>query len=238
MSGRDFSDYLKETVMLDFSSEPIRSLIKNRGFNSFSEKERATAIYDFVKDEILFGYNVDDNVKASRVLKDGFGQCNTKGTLLMALFRACGIPCRIHGFTIDKILQKGAMTGFVYKSAPKEIFHSYVEAFICGKWYNLEGFILDEKYLSALQKTFKPEKDGSFTGFGVATKNFLCPPVYFDCCDTYIQSEGIVRDFGTFSDPDSLLSVHGQEMKPIKKLAYRVLGRRLMNRNVKKIRNS
>mgnify|MGYP002241704325 CR=1 FL=1 len=46
--------------------------------------------------------NVDDSIPASKVLKDGYGQCNTKGTLFMALLRACGVPCRIHGFTIDK----------------------------------------------------------------------------------------------------------------------------------------
>ena len=164
-------------------------------------------------------------------------QCNTKGTLFMALLRACGVPCRIHGFTIDKALQKGAMTGIVYKSAPKEIFHSYVEVRVCGVWYNLEGFILDKAYLSALQKTFLPEKDGSFMGYGVATKNFASPPVEFDCCDTYIQKEGIVRDFGVFGDPDSLLKEYGQQMNFLKKCVYRLIGRRLMNNNVKKIRN-
>ena len=128
----------------------------------------------------------------------------------MALLRACGIPCRIHGFTIDKILQKGAMTGLVYKFAPDEIFHSYVEAYVCGEWYNLEGFILDKKYLSALQKIFKPNNDGSFTGYGVATKNFINPSVEFNCCNTYIQKEGIVRDFGVYDDPDSGTVSEGQ----------------------------
>lgn len=229
-------EYLKETKMLDFSSLAIQRLIENRAWKTLPEAERTKAIYNFVKDEILFGYNVDDNVIASRVLKDGYGQCNTKGTLFMALLRACGIPCRIHGFTIDKILQKGAMSGFVYKSAPKEIFHSFVEAFVCGQWYELEGFILDGNYLAALQRLFHAEKDGSFIGYGVAIGDFLNPPVEFDCCNTYIQKEGIVRDFGVYDSPDSLLSEHGQALSPLKKFAYRQIGRRLMNKNVKKIR--
>lgn len=238
MNCSNFSDYLKETKMLDYSSQPIQSLIENRGWKALKEEKRAEAVYNFVKDEILFGYNVNDSVKASRVLKDGYGQCNTKGTLFMSLLRACDIPCRIHGFTIDKILQKGAMTGIVYKSAPDEIFHSYVEAFVCGTWYNLEGFILDKKYLSALQKTFKPNNDGSFIGYGVATKNFLNPPIEFNCCDTYIQKEGIVRDFGVYDDPDSLLREHGQSMNLPKKCVYRFIGRHLMNDNVNKIRKT
>lgn len=65
-------------------------------------------------------------------MRDGFGQCNTKGTLFMALLRACGVPCRIHGSTIDKKLQKGAMSGLVYRIAPREIFHSWVEVLLDG----------------------------------------------------------------------------------------------------------
>lgn len=71
----------------------------------------------------------DDDISASRVLKDGYGQCNTKGILFMALLRACNIPCRIHAFTINKELQKGAMSDFVYNKAPENIFHSWVEVF-------------------------------------------------------------------------------------------------------------
>ena len=237
MDKQKYSEYLAETKLLDYSAKPIQTLIESRGWRGLEEEKRAKAIYDFVKDEILFGYNVDDNIPASRVLKDGYGQCNTKGVLLMALFRACDIPCRIHGFAIDKILQKGAMTGLVYKSAPREIFHSYVEAFIRSKWYELEGFILDKKYLSALQKKFKPQKDGSFIGYGVATNDFLNPSVEFNCCNTYIQKEGIVKDFGVYETPDGLLAEHGQAINALKRCVYRLIGRRLMNNNVKKIRN-
>ena len=110
--------YLTETPMLDFSDASIQDLITQRGWQSLDEFERIRSIYNFVRDEILFGYNVDDNIPASKVLADGYGQCNTKGTLFMALLRGCGIPCRVHGFIIDKRLQKGAMTGLVYRLAP------------------------------------------------------------------------------------------------------------------------
>lgn len=91
---------------------------------------------------------------ASRVLADGIGQCNTKGTLLMALLRAVGIPCRFHGFTIDKPLQKGAITGVAYRLAPQRIIHSWVEVLLDGRWLVLEGFILDAPYLASLQRRF------------------------------------------------------------------------------------
>ena len=231
------NELLKETSLLDYRSKGIQTLFAKRGWRDLKEDKKVVSIYNFVRDEILFGYNASDSLKASRILKDGYGQCNTKGILLMALFRAAGIPCRMHGFTIDKKLQKGVMTGFVYRVAPREIFHSYVEAYVNGKWYNLEGFILDRKYLSSLQRKFAPHPDGSFMGYGVATKDFFHPPIDFCFCDTYIQKEGIVRDLGVYDSPDLLLLEHGQKIGFLKELSFHFVGRRFMNRNVKRIRN-
>ncbi len=222
--------------MLDFSDPSVEDLIQQRGWRSLSEFERIREINNFVRDEILFGYNRDDGIPASEVLSDGFGQCNTKGTLFMALLRGCGIPCRVHGFTIDKKLQKGAMTGIVYALAPENVFHSWVEVYLEGKWYELEAFILDKPYLESLQRMFS-HCTGEFCGYGVAVKDFRNPVIDFDRNNTYIQSEGINRDFGVYDSPDELLKEHHQEMSVLKAFVYSHIGRHLMNRNVKKIRN-
>lgn len=100
-------EYLKETHMLNYSHPTIQKLIHDKHWKEMNEFNRIQAIYNYVRNEILFGYNSDDYISASKVLSDGYGQCNTKGTLFMALLRACDIPCRIHGFTINKKLQKG-----------------------------------------------------------------------------------------------------------------------------------
>ena len=231
------STYLQETKMLDFSNLGIQKLIEMKRRKEENKFDCLKAIYNFVRDEIAFGYNVDDSIPASKVLEDGYGQCNTKGTLFMALLRACEIPCRIHGFTIDKKLQKGAMSGFVYKNAPQNILHSWVEVYFEDKWYELEAFILDQKYLSKLQKKFA-DCIGSFCGYGVAVKDFQHPIIDFDKNDTYIQSEGITQDLGVYDSPDELLKSHYQEISAVKAFIYRNLGRHLMNWNVKKVRNS
>ena len=228
--------YLKETKMLDYSSKNIQRLIQERKWNDIEEFERLKSIYTFVRDEILFGYNIDDNISASKVLEDGYGQCNTKGTLFMALLRACNIPCRVHGFTIDKELQKGAMTGIVYKNAPQNVFHSWVEVYFENKWYELEAYIIDIEYLRKLQRKNR-YCTGVFCGYGVAVKDFKNLIIDFDRNNTYIQSEGINQDFGVYDSPDDLLKEHHQEMSVIKAFLYRNLGRHLMNRNVNKIRN-
>jgi len=228
--------YLKETKMLDYYNENIQQLIQERKWNDIDEFERLKSIYNFVRDEILFGYNIDDNIPASKVLADGYGQCNTKGTLFMALLRACNIPCRVHGFTIDKELQRGAMTGIVYRNAPQNIFHSWVEVNFEDKWYELEAFILDKKYLRKLQEK-KSDCTGAFCGYGVAVKDFKNPIIDFDRNNTYIQSEGINQDFGVYDSPDALLKEHHQEISAVKAFLYKNFGRHMMNRNVNKIRS-
>ena len=86
-------EYLKETHMLDYSRPIIQKLIQDKQWKEMNEFNRIQSIYNYVRDEILFGYNSDDFIPASKVLSDGYGQCNTKGTLFMALLRACDIPC-------------------------------------------------------------------------------------------------------------------------------------------------
>ena len=229
--------YLKETKLLDFNHADTKGLIQNRGWKSLSNYEKIGSIYHFVQNDIGFGYNESDEIPASKVLKDGYGQCNTKGTLLMAFFRSVGISCRFHGFTIDKQLQKGAITGLPYLLAPKSIIHSWVEIHYQEKWLNLEGFILDKKYLNKLQCTF-PDIKGSFCGYGVATSDFRNPPIDWNGTDTYIQKDGINHDFGVFDDPDSFYKEHGSNLNGVKAILYKYVVRKLMNLNVSMIRNA
>ena len=133
--------------------------------------------------------------RASQVLSDGYGQCNTKATLFMALLRAVVVATLIHGFTIDKALQKGAIKGIWYKLSPKNILHSWVEVHVNGQWYILEGVILDRLYLEKLQSINKHQTK-IFCGFGVFTENFENPPIDWNLNDTFIQDKGINQDFG------------------------------------------
>ena len=229
--------YIRETPLLDYSTVSIQHLIESKQWKKLDTFKCIKAIYDYVRNDILFGYNRSDQLSASQVLQDGYGQCNTKGTLFMALLRAVSIPCRLHGFTIRKALQKGAMTGFVYRLAPENVVHSWVEVYFEDRWLSLEGFILDAAYLSRLQAKFS-DCSGSFCGYGVATLDFQNPPIDWNGNDTYIQKEGINQDFGVFDAPDDFFAAHPQELSPMKKFAYENIGRQLMNSNVKRIREN
>lgn len=231
----DSEKLLRETNLLDFEHPSIQGLIRARGWAKLPEWERIGAIYDFVRNEVAFGYNLADDLPASQVLADGIGQCNTKGTLFMALLRAAGIPCRFHGFTIDKALQKGAITGVAYALAPRDIIHSWVEVWFEGRWVELEGFILDKDYLSKLQERFG-DQEGAFCGFGAATPDLKNPGVEWTGANTYIQKNGINRDFGVFDDPDSFYARHGANLSGVKRWLFQGVVRHWMNRNVARLR--
>ncbi len=192
--------FIAATSMLNFNHPSIERLVEDRRWRSLPTHDRIGAVYDFVRNEIAFGYNRADDISAAEVLADGFGQCNTKGTLLMALLRSVGVRCRLHGFTIHKELQRGVVPELVYPIAPEEIIHSWVEVETETGWPNLEGFILDAEFLSALQSTFTDSP--SLCGYGAGTDCLQAPPVEWTGGDTYIQETGIVQDFGTFDAPD------------------------------------
>ncbi len=236
MTKENMKNLLLETPLLDYHSPNIQTLIAQRGWRELPLYERIGAVYHFVKDEIRFGYNKQDALTASQILQDGHGQCNTKGILLMALFRAVGIPCRLHGFTIKKSLQRGVVPELIYPITPDNIVHSWVEIYYEGKWINLEGFILDADFLAALQEKFKDTK--SLCAYGAGTETLDEPDVEWRGADTYIQKTGINNDYGTFGNPDDFFAAHEQSLSPTKTALYKFAIRHWMNARVKKLRGT
>lgn len=233
--NQSLDTYLCRTPMLDFEHPQIQALIDQHSWQLLPTYEAIGRIYHFVRDDVLFGYNADDRLRASDVLSDGYGQCNTKGTLLIALLRAVGIPARLHGFTIYNTLQKGAIPHYLFKFAPEKILHSWVEVYYQDQWIDLEGYIIDSAYLSKIQQRFA-DTSVDFSGYGIATTCLACPNTDWQGKGTYIQKEGIADDFGVFDQPDDFYRLHGSNLSGVKKWLFKIVLRHLMNLNVQKIR--
>lgn len=226
-------DLTAVTPLLDHDAQAIRALIHGRGWAALSPADRIAATHAFVRDEIAFGYNACDAIPASRVLAQGYGQCNTKGILLMALLRALGLPCRVHGFTIVKSLQRGIVPETVYTLAPDEIVHSWVEVLHNGRWLRLEGFILDAPFLAALRRMHPA---GPLCAYGIGTAAIEKDTTTWQGGDTFIQSTGITRDLGLFDAPDALFAAHAQALGGLRRWLYAHVIRHWMNARVRAIR--
>ncbi|MGL5149280.1 MAG: transglutaminase-like domain-containing protein [Clostridium sp.] len=228
-------EYLKETELLDYSSKEIAELINKRGWRALNDYNKILNIYTFCKDEIRFGYNKRDELTSSEILKDGYGQCNTKSILLMSLLRGVNIQCRLRGMTVDKYMQKGILKGVYFLLSPKEIVHTWVEVLYNNEWIPLEGVILDSIYYEGLIKKF-PGCSGRFYGYGVATNDFKEPGTTFNGKATFIQSKSKIREIGVFNSPDDFFKDNSQKFNFIQSFFYTNVIRHIMNRTVRKIR--
>ena len=229
--------FLKETRMLNYRAESIQNLVEARGWRQLEEYERIGAVYDFTRNEVLFGYNRSDLLTAEEVLKDGYGQCNTKGTLLMALLRAVGIPCRLHGSAVSKDFQKGATSGLVSVLAPKRVVHTWVEVFHDEKWIALEGVITDEAYVRGVKEKCR-DREGAFRGYAISVPDLQSLDLNWKGEDLFVQNTSVVEDYGVFESPDVFFGEHKQTWNKLKDFAYVHYGRKVMNRNVSQIRQN
>ena len=226
--------YLKKTRMLNYDCESIRTLVSERNWNQLDDYHKIGAIYDFVRNEILFGYNRSDLLTAEEVLSDGYGQCNTKATLLMALLRAVGIPCRLHGSEVDKHFQEGVTGGIIAVLAPDTIVHTWAEVFYDGRWIALEGVITDEAYIMAIKKN--NNVSGPYAHFAVSVPDLNTLDLEWKGRAIFVQNESVELDFGAYDDPDTFFEKHHQTWSKVKDLAYVYYGRKKMNRTVRKLR--
>lgn len=236
-------EYLVETPLLDYKNDKIEALIEVRGWRRLDSYHQIEAIYSFVKDEILFGFNDSDVKKASEVLADGYGQCNTKSALLMALLRGVGIPCRHHVFLLSSALQISLLSKVAALFAPKQVVHTWVEVWYQGEWLALEGVIIDQAYLEQIQKKFLKEhelatKDDvvSYTGYAIATMDLFHPQVTWVGKSTYIQNKEIQKDLGIYASYDESFQLYGQNLCKIKTLIYKHITCKQMTKKVQKIR--
>lgn len=230
-------EYLEETRLLNYNSKQIQTLITERKWLKLSEFHKIKSIYEFVQNEVLFGYNSSDFLNAIEVLNDGYGQCNTKSTLLMALLRAVNIPCRLHGFDVLNDFQIGAIPKLIHFFTPKYILHTWVEVFYQGNWIVLEGVITDVNYLRAVQNMFKSHK-GTFRKYAIAAKDLKDICIDWNGKDTFIQKEAIEHDYGIFSSPDIFFATHTQDISKMKSYIYSHIGRKIMTNNIIRIRNT
>lgn len=229
--------FTEETRMLNYRSASIEELIRSKNWRNLDDFARIKAVYEYVQNEILFGYNRSDTLTAEQVLSDGYGQCNTKATLLMALLRGVGIPCRIHGFEVSKDFQRGATTALIAAFAPNRIIHTWAEVCYDGQWLALEGVITDKKYFDAVKAKHK-EINKEFMRYAIATDDLKNLSIDWNGNSTYVQSAAVVTDFGTFASPDEFFGKHRQYWNKAKNFMYVHFGRKIMNYNVSKVRNS
>ncbi len=131
-----------------------------------SEREKAVALHDFVRDSVAFGFNkYFDAAPPAYTLCCGLGHCNPKSRLMVALFKEAGFECCQHFVVVPKAILQGVIPPYQYWMIPKEISHSFVEVQVEGQWYQIDSFILDTHLLESASARLA--REGREMGYAV-----------------------------------------------------------------------
>ncbi|MGH1387099.1 transglutaminase-like domain-containing protein [Kordia sp.] len=131
--------YLTTTYYFDFEDTSIQKLIASCKDNSISNKEKAIAVYNKVRDDWKYDpYSISlskENFRASVIAQKTSGNCVEKSILLIACLRALEIPARLH---LGKVKNHIAVERLTEKFGSNELTpHGMVNVFLNEKWLKL-----------------------------------------------------------------------------------------------------
>ena len=155
-----------------------------------SERERAVAIHDFVRDTIRYGFTPRfDEATPSETLQAGMGHCNPQTRLFVELLRAAGIEAKYHFVTISGEILRG-----VQPNVPERISHGFAEVRVEGTWHQVDSYNVDPAHAAgAAARLFR---EGRTVGYGY----HLAGTVFWD---------GASSAFSQLAHPSMILEDHG-----------------------------
>ena len=162
LSYEDESDeFLRETEYIDFRNPLVSELAARLTGHLDSEREKACAVFGFVRDNIKFGWTYQfSNMKASDVILSGYGYSVSKSTIFVALLRACKIPARLVFVDISAEI----LSGYCFLS-DDYLDHAFVEVLMDGDWIKTDAYVLDrELFVNAKERL---QRENKKVGYGV-----------------------------------------------------------------------
>ena len=116
------SAYLKATTNCQVDNSKIKSLVNKVISGASSTKEKAVAIYNYVRDYISYSFYYDTAHGAVGTYNVGSGNCVDQSHLLIAMLRTADIPARYVQGTCT--FSSGSTYG-----------HVWAQALVNGQWY-------------------------------------------------------------------------------------------------------
>jgi hypothetical protein len=172
-----------------------------------TEREKALALHDYVRDNIKFGFNrYFDLSTLDNTLDLGVGHCNPKSELMRALFREADIEAYNHFVVLPKEVVKGAVPPNRYWMIPAELSHCYTEVKVEGVWCSIDSYILDSTLFEAVRG--KISKEGLTIGYGTHIHSTIHWDGKSDAFsqfdkDIMIEDHGRVENLETYYRSDS-----------------------------------
>jgi len=157
-AGDDPRAWLGATSLIDLGDTKLR--LKSGSLTQLSKgpREKALAIYGFVKRMELAKPMKVRFHRAREVLDAGSGDADDKATLFVALLRLAGIPARLRYVELRGDILRGLTSHMTRAARP------VAEVWI-GRWVRTDTYIFDARYMAAARQRLKDH--GWRWGYGI-----------------------------------------------------------------------
>ena len=232
-------EYLSPNRIVDCDSPVIRNTAQQITAGLESDREKALAIYQFVRDRIKFGFAPKmDHAPASLTIRKGVGHCQPCTFVFVALLRAVGIPARIHFVVVPLPVMRYVFSESQYGSTTTGLSHGYTEVHLDDAWIGLDSYIIDPPlYRGAIDRL---KSDGLEMGYGIDVRGVNDWDGQGPSFVQFVHDGELGADIncGVYADP---LLFYGTDrylnkMNALETLLY-PLARGLWNKNIERIRS-
>ena len=141
-SELDPMHWLGTTPLLDLADDRLRMRAKALTQLAKTDRERALAVYAFVK-AIRYGYPTGASFPTARQVIDARSAGNfAKSTLFVALLRLADVPARARIVQLRGDILRGYYDG----QAP--VNHALTEVWLSGRWVRTDSYTFDASYMA------------------------------------------------------------------------------------------
>jgi hypothetical protein len=219
-SAQDAGRWLASSPLLDLEDPKLR--LKAHALTQLckTEREKALAVYGFVK-RIPFAKPFKMRLHTAReVIDAGRGDAPDKATLLVALLRLAGLPARIRYVTLRGEILRGLTSSMSMASRP------LVEIWLNQRWVGTDSYIFDAGYMAAARARLKEQ--GWEWGYGIHVNGHAIWDGVNSCYVGGVptgQDPMVVEDLRAYRDnhPRLARALHWNVLSPVMERAIRDL---------------
>jgi hypothetical protein len=193
--------WLGPTELLDLGDPKLRLRARSLTQLAKNEREKALAIYGFVK-RVPFATPFKLRLRSPReVIDAGRGDGLDKVGLFLALTRIVDIPSRIRFMRLPGEMLRGLISNT--PSAPRPV----AELWVGGRWVGTDTYIFDAAYMAAARQRLNEE--GWECGYGIHRDGAA---IWNGVHDAYLTGDAIARESlgqgpdAVFADPAAFLA--------------------------------
>jgi Transglutaminase-like superfamily len=188
--------WLGPSPLIDLEDPKLRLRVRSLTQLCKTEREKALAIYGYVK-RLPLARRVKLSLRTARQVHDaGRGDGGEKATLLVAMLRIAGIPARMRIVMLSGEVLRGITSSLSETARPQ------LEVWLHDRWLRTDTFVYDGECMASARQRLK-ELDWEW-GFGIHVSGAMVWNGYEDAFLGGVPTECdlmVVREAGVFDDP-------------------------------------